>query len=139
MTPDAAAAVRAEVASMEAELERIGSAAPALDAGADEVAPVPLPAVRLRRRLLALRSALDAAVLERDPGVAAVGRRVTIAADDGTGGTFSLVLPGDGDPARGWVSVDAPLGAALAGRRAGERALVDAPAGGWVVSVLEVS
>jgi hypothetical protein len=137
MTPAAAAVVRAEVLSLESELAGLERRDPT-GATAEGVAPVPLPAIRLGRRLDALRAALDAAVLERDPGVAVVGRRITIAADDGTRETFSLVLPGDGDPTRGWVSVDAPLGAALIGRRAGERAVVNAPGGGWVVSILEV-
>ncbi|MGZ6081269.1 MAG: GreA/GreB family elongation factor, partial [Myxococcaceae bacterium] len=33
----------------------------------------------------------------------------------------------EADPARGWVRVDSPLGAALLGRRAGESVIVERP------------
>jgi transcription elongation factor GreA len=136
MTPEAATAVRAEIASIESELAQTPTSGPG--AGTDGSTPVLLPLARLHRRLPLLRDALDAATLVREPGVVATGRQVTIATADGAREQFSIVLPGDGDPARGWIAIDSPLGAALARRRAGERALVDAPGGGWVADVLEV-
>lgn len=135
MTPAAIRALEDEIASIEREL---ASAAPepADDALGPEAAY--LPVARLRRRLDTLRAALEAAVAEERAGVAAVGRRVLVATDDGESATYALVLPGDGEPDRGWVAIDAPLGAALAGRRVGEVAVVAAPAGEWAVTLVAV-
>lgn len=110
--------------------------------------PVPLPIdfARAQRRLEALAAIREAASVVDDPGVAAAGRRVTLSSDDegidaardAMEQTYSLVLPGDGDPALGWVSMTSPLGAALLGRRAGERVSVHAPAGEWTATILAV-
>lgn len=89
-------------------------------------------------RLEMLRRILDLGVVLADPARAAIGRRVAIL--DGSGGSdaFFLVLPGDGDPSRGWISIDSPLGVAVAGRRAGERVEVAAPAGAWGAEILSI-
>lgn len=83
----------------------------------------------LERRLESIRQVLERAVVVEHDDVAAIGRRVTWRDPDGSTTTMALVIPGDGDPRQGWVSVDAPLGAALVGRRPGERSVVRAPAG----------
>lgn len=44
--------------------------------------------------------------------------------DDGSRAVFELVLPGENDPQSGRLSVLSPLGAALLGLKAGERAQV---------------
>lgn len=89
-------------------------------------------------RLEMLRRTLDLGVVLADSSRAAIGRRVAIS--DGSGGAdaFFLVLPGDADPSRGWISIDSPLGAAVAGRRAGERVKVPAPAGAWGAEILSI-
>jgi transcription elongation GreA/GreB family factor len=74
-----------------------------------------------------------------DAGVAAIGRRVTFREVDGVRTTVALVIPGDGDPRHDWISVDAPLGRALLGARAGEAVTVRAPAGDRVVHVEAVA
>jgi transcription elongation GreA/GreB family factor len=122
MTATAAATIRAEVESIEAELQ------PGRRGPGDASWAAPADGDRLERRLQALRDALEAARIEDDPGTAVLGRRVTVL-DEGEAEGYALVLPGDGDPSRGWISIDSPLGAALAGRRSGERARVEAPGG----------
>jgi transcription elongation GreA/GreB family factor len=117
ITPEAFDAVRTEVASLRA-------------AGGD----ADLDA----RRLPALLAAIEAGRVELDPDVAAVGRRVVVALRGGSRDAFRLVLPGDGEPDLGWISIDAPLGAALAGGRAGDQVLVDAPGGAWSAVIVEV-
>jgi transcription elongation factor GreA len=77
-------------------------------------------------------------VVDDEPGVAVIGRRVTIRDIDGIESTYSLVLPGDGDPMQGWVSSDSPLGAALTGRRAADEVDVVAPAGSWRATIVAV-
>lgn len=117
ISPEALEAVRTEVASLR---DARGDAD--LDA----------------RRLPALLAALEAGRVELDPDVAAIGRRVVVALRGGSREAFRLVLPGDGEPDRGWIAIDAPLGAALAGGRAGDQILVDAPGGAWAAVIVEV-
>ena len=128
MTPAARVAVLDEAVSVEAALRRAGSA----------TGPVERVDPRLRRRADALRTALERAVLETDPGVAAVGRRVELLEPDGSTLTAALVLPGDGDPEHHWLSSDSPVGAAVLGHRAGEVVLVEAPAGVRPVAIVRV-
>ncbi len=90
------------------------------------------------RRVAHLRSLLDTAALEAASDRAVVGRRVRVREDDGSEAAYSLVIPGDGDPQRGWIGADAPMGAALLGARTGERVMVMAPAGERWLTVLGV-
>lgn len=102
--------------------------------------PIGLPLRDSARRLETMRTVLAASVACDEPGIAAIGRLVTLR-DGVTGGrvgTYSLVLPGDGDPVRGWIAIDAPLGSAVIGRHVGERTVVIAPGGAWTVTVAAV-
>lgn len=89
----------------------------------------------LRRRHETITEVLRHAVIAAEPGIAAIGRRVTFRESDGGRMTVALVIPGDGDPRHGWIGVDAPLGAALLGARAGARVTVHAPAGDRTILV----
>ena len=128
---DALDAVRAEIVSIEAELARAGR-------GADTRWRGTTGALALRQRLDALREVLAAAVPEPDPSVAAIGRRVTLEDESGHVASYAIVLPGDGDPSRGWVSIGSPLGRAVAGRRVGDRPVVHAPGGVWSARIVAV-
>ena len=120
MTPAAWSALRAE-------LER-GPRGPSARPDAD-----------LARRAATIADVLrDVAVID-EAGVVVVGRRATFREADGTRTTVALVIPGDGDPRHGWVSVDAPLGQALLGAKAGEAVTVRAPAGDRVIVVESVA
>jgi transcription elongation GreA/GreB family factor len=99
---------------------------------------VRLPVRHTRERVETLRRVLAGAVVIDDPAVAAIGRRVAVADDDAEVLEIALVLPGDGDAVRGWVSADAPLGAALLGAAAGDTVVVHAPAGRWTAHVRAV-
>lgn len=92
----------------------------------------------LARRMATIRAVLGRVVVVDDPQVAVIGRRVTYVEDDGARYTVALAIPGDGDPRHGWISVDAPLGAALIGARPGDRVVVHAPAGDRHVAVVGV-
>ena len=81
----------------------------------------------LRRRHEVMAGVLRSAYVTADPGLAAIGRRVTYREPDGERVTVALVIPGDGDPRNGWIGIDAPLGAALIGSRPGTRVTVHAP------------
>jgi transcription elongation factor GreB len=94
-----------------------------------------------RLRFLALR--MDAlTVVEPKPhpaGRAFFGAWVTVEGEDGTGRTYRLVGPDELDVAAGLISVEAPLGRALLGKREGDTVLVERPAGPIELEVVEVS
>ena len=97
----------------------------------------------LDRRLRFLSQRMDAlTVVDPRPdarGRAFFGAWVTIEHEDGEERTYRLVGPDEFDVARGLISVEAPLGRALLGRREGDVVLVTRPAGAVDVTVVEVS
>ena len=58
-----------------------------------------------------------------------VGSIVTVREPDGSHDRIALVTPVHADPIAGRVSIEAPIGAALLGRRVGDVVSVRAPAG----------
>ena len=96
----------------------------------------------LDRRLRFLSERMDAlTVVEpaaRPDGRAFFGAWVTVEHEDGEERTYRLVGPDESDAARGLVSVDAPLGRALLGKRGGDTALVQRPAGSVEITVVEI-
>ena len=126
ITPQAWSALLAEIERIEADL-----------AGVTTDGIVRLPTGDVTRRLRTLTALRDrGAVAER--GVAAVGRRVTIREEDGETESYAICLPGDGDPANGWISADSPLGAAVLGSTPGSTVRVFAPMGTREVLVVGV-
>jgi len=98
---------------------------------------VQLPVALAARRLETLK-----AVLERAEVVAgdrcAIGRRATVRDAEGVATSYEIVFPGDGDPAKGQVSADSPLGGAILGAEPGDVVEVPAPAGPWSVTVVGI-
>jgi transcription elongation factor GreB len=96
----------------------------------------------LDRRLRFLSVRMDTlTVVDPAPhpaGRAYFGAWVTVEDDDGEERTYRLVGPDEFDVARGLLSVDAPLGRALLGKREGDVARVQRPAGVVELTVLEV-
>jgi transcription elongation factor GreB len=97
----------------------------------------------LDRRLRFLSERMDALTVvdptPRPDGRAFFGAWVTVDHEDGEERTYRLVGPDESDAARGLVSVDAPLGRALLGRREGDTALVQRPAGSVEITVISIS
>jgi transcription elongation factor GreB len=97
----------------------------------------------LDRRLRELSQKLDAlTVVDPEPhpaGRAFFGAWVTVEHEDGEHRTYRLVGPDEFDVTRGLISVDAPLGRALLGRREGDTAVVARPAGRTELTVVAVS
>ena len=107
----------------------------------DTDAPTFIPNVvgqQLLRQLDTVRSVLARAVVVDDPAFAVIGRRVTLEEPDGATSTYALVIPGEGDPRNGWVSVDSPVGSALLGRGVGDGVTIEAPAGSWTATVVRI-
>lgn len=99
---------------------------------------VDLAVIKAARRLDVLSAVLEAAERIPEPERAVIGHRVTVHEADGESVTYTLVFPGDGDPAQGSISADSPLGSAVLGSQPGDRVEVAAPAGRRVVTVLSV-
>jgi len=96
----------------------------------------------LDRRLRFLSERMDAlTVVEPRPdprGRAYFGAWVTVEAEDGEERTWRLVGPDEFDVQAGLLSVEAPLGRALLGKREGDTVAVARPAGRTEVTVVEV-
>jgi transcription elongation factor GreB len=92
------------------------------------------------RRVRFLRKRLEGlVVVDRPPddrGRVFFGAWVTIEDDDGAESEFRIVGPDELDPARRYVSMDAPLARALLGKRIDEQVWLDLPTGrrGYVVT-----
>jgi transcription elongation GreA/GreB family factor len=97
-----------------------------------------LAVVKAVRRLDVLSAVFDSAEQIHEPEQAVIGRRVTVLEAEGESVIYTLVFPGDGDPAQGWISADSPLGSAILGCEPGDRVDVAAPAGRRVVTVVSV-
>jgi transcription elongation factor GreB len=97
----------------------------------------------LDRRLRHLSEKMDAlTVVDPKPhpdGRAFFGAWVTVEDEEGAERTYRLVGPDEFDVARGHISVEAPLGRALLGRREGDKARVERPAGRASLTVVAVS
>lgn len=95
------------------------------------------PVALAARRIETLKDVLDRAELV-DGTRCAIGRRATLQDDDGESMTYEIVFPGDGDPTKGCISADSPLGGAIIGAQAGDVVEVSAPAGRWSVTVVSI-
>lgn len=96
----------------------------------------------LDRRLRFLSERMDAlTVVEPRPdprGRAYFGAWVTVEGEDGEERTWRLVGPDEFDVQAGLLSVEAPLGRALLGKREGDTVVVSRPAGRAEVTVVGV-
>jgi transcription elongation factor GreB len=96
----------------------------------------------LDRRLRFLSQRMDAlTVVEPKPhptGRAFFGAWVTIEHEDGGERTYRLVGPDEFDASLGLISVDAPLGRALLGKRQGDSVTFERPSGRTDVVVVEI-
>ena len=95
-------------------------------------------------RILSLEEQLrKAVIIEKTPsnnGVIGVGNHVTVQ-EVGTDSPeeYFVVGSAEADPAKGRISNESPLGKALLGKRKGEKAIVQAPAGNIVFEVLTIN
>jgi transcription elongation factor GreA len=95
----------------------------------------------LERRIDELEATLALARIADPPpdGVAGIGQRVQIRLRPGSAPVeYELVGAAEADPAAGRISVDSPVGQALAGHRAGDTITVDAPNGPRVMEIVAV-
>ena len=96
--------------------------------------------IALDGRILELRARLAWARVVDDAGAdgrATVGTHLRLRGPTGEV-AYELVGSGEAEPRRGRISIDSPLGGALAGRRPGESVAVETPRGPVTYTVLAV-
>ncbi len=86
-----------------------------------------------------LRSAtiLDEDEIAREPGVVGLGSTVVVDFD-GEDERYTIVGAIEARPAQGLISNESPIGKALIGKRAGDRAVVSAPGGETSLTIKSV-
>jgi transcription elongation factor GreA len=94
-------------------------------------------------RILALEEQLRKAkiidTMDRTDDVVSIGSRVKIQEDgESSAEEYLVVGSAEADPRNGKISNESPLGLALLGKRVGEKAVVQAPAGDIVFKVIEL-
>jgi transcription elongation factor GreA len=96
--------------------------------------------VRLEQRIARLKAQLAVAkiVSPAADGRAGIGSFVRVRDDDGSTFEYELVGPLESDAGNGRVSVGAPVGQALVGKRAGARVEVATPGGQLTLEVVSV-
>lgn len=92
-------------------------------------------------RILTLARMLGSATIIEETGpreTVGLGSRVTVMGDGGQRETYHIVGSAEADPTQGLISNESPLGRALLGRKMGEVAEVNAPAGVLTFKVLGI-
>jgi transcription elongation factor GreA len=92
-------------------------------------------------RIHELEQTLERAEIVAPPtsGVIGLGSVVTIRSDDGEEETWRLVGPEEADSRHGTISTHSPVGRVLMGRRVGDAATVETPAGSLLFTILKVA
>src|SRR5919199_1658294 len=142
MTADVLHRLEAEAERLTGHLPRLQAVAQEHGVSGDREAPTVLAAGDLHlaaRRLESLRRVMAEGYVVEPDGRAIVGSRVTVRHADGEQETYELVAPGETEVRLGRISPDSPLGAAMLGRRAGEVATMQTPAGPLEFTVVEVA
>ena len=82
----------------------------------------------------------EAEIVEHQSGVETIeiGSTVTVVDDEGEADTWQIVGPHESDAAAGRISNVSPVGAALIGKRVGDKISVNAPAGEIEYQITEV-
>ena len=95
----------------------------------------------LEGRILELQTLLREAVIVESTGEAGVvelGCQVQVAEDGASPETFILVGLKEADPRNRKISHESPIGAALMGKRVGDTAVAQTPAGALTFRILEI-
>jgi transcription elongation factor GreA len=142
MTADVLRRLEAEADRLAIHLPRLQAVAHEDGVSGDRKAPTVLAAGDLHlatRRLEALRRVMAEGYVVEPDGRAVVGSRISVRHADGEQETYELVAPGETEVRLGRISPDSPMGAALLGRRAGDVASMNTPAGPLEFTVMAVA
>jgi transcription elongation factor GreA len=149
ITPDALAALEAEIHRLETDgrremAERLRTARAWGDLSENaEYHDAKNAQAHLETKILRLQEMRRNAVVVQPgatSGEVALGVAVTVRdLDSGREATHTLVSAAESDPANGRLSIDSPLGRALAGKRPGDEVTFDAPRGARRLEVVSLS
>ncbi len=132
VTPAGLAGLRARLAAVQADLARLRARAERLDK---------LPEAAAERDIRYLEARLASAILVTPPAApaeVAFATEATVADEDGRETRWRIVGEDEADPARGWISPQAPLARALLGARVGDTVTWAKPAGTVTLEVLAI-
>ena len=97
--------------------------------------------VIIEARIREIENVLRHVVILSKPGahdIVQLGSRVTLVDEEGAQETWTLVSPHEANTLHGKISTESPVGAAVMGKRVGERVVVRAPGGESVFTVQKV-
>lgn len=87
-----------------------------------------------------LRKAMIIDTLDRVEDIVGIGSRVRVQEEgESTAEEYFVVGSAEADPRKGKISNESPLGLALLGKRVGDKAIVQAPAGDIVFKVIDLN
>jgi transcription elongation factor GreA len=95
---------------------------------------------RTEARLAELNAILESAV-DAPPALAdvvSIGTVVKVKDSEGEVESYTVVTPAEAAPSAGRVSINSPLGQALAGHKVGDKATVAAPSGSWEIEIISI-
>ena len=135
VTPAGYEALKLELQRLEEERPRVVEEVQRARADGDLRENAPYHAARqhlgeIEGRINQLRALLNAAVIVREQSVekVGIGTKVTLLdLDEDEEVVYTIVGPGEVDPRRGRISIQSPVGQALAERRVGDEVAVQAP------------
>jgi transcription elongation factor GreA len=114
------------------------AAASPVDVGAAVLAEFALANRRFDEIAAVLARAMPVTETEREPGVVGIGSRVMVRWQEDGDETYTIVDPAEVAPSAGRISMESPVGQALANRRAGDRVAVETLAGTAWLEVVAV-
>lgn len=100
-----------------------------------------LPEAAAERDIRYIEARLATATLVAPPAApdeVAFATEVTVASDDGRESTYRITGEDEADPARGWISLHAPLARILLGAQVGETVTWTRPAGAIELEILSI-
>jgi transcription elongation factor GreA len=95
--------------------------------------------IQYLENLLRNATIIDESTDTASPREVQPGTEVTVQAEGEQPETYRIVGAAEVDPRSGKISNESPLGAALLGRRTGDRVRVHTPAGDWEVKIIKIS
>jgi transcription elongation factor GreA len=140
-TPAAIRQLREQAEHLQAAVGPAQAAAEGRGVRQDREACASVPDAELHlvaTRLETVRRALEIVEVAEATDVVLIGSRVVTRDGSGLEEAYDVVAPGEGDPRKGRISAESPLGSALLRRRADEVVDVTTPAGTEQFTVVHV-
>jgi transcription elongation factor GreA len=95
---------------------------------------------RTEARLAELNAILESSIAAPAASgeVVEVGTIVKVKDEEGEVESYTVVMQAEASPTDGRISINSPLGQALAGHKVGDKATVAAPSGSWQIQIVSI-